>query len=122
MNIVLPRTTPGYANADAMSYPLMPTVRRISLPARTVLIIDSVFSPHDEVVNGSPQFNSVNPAGRWRSFASRHDSGGVINFVDGHAGYYRTKVVQDSGSMTGTTVENSGAELIWNPPYRAANP
>ncbi|MBC8002570.1 MAG: type II secretion system protein [Opitutaceae bacterium] len=122
MNIDLKRTSAGYANADAMTYPLMPKVSSIPLPARTVLIFDSVFSPRNEVVNGSPQFNSVNPANRWRSYATRHDNGGVIAFIDGHAGFYTTQKVQEGGSMSGAAQETSGSELIWNPPYRTSNP
>jgi hypothetical protein len=74
------------------------------------------------VVNGSPSFNSVNPANRWRSFASRHSLGGEVLFVEGHVGYYKTAVVQAGGTMTGNAQETHGAPLIWNPPYRAQNP
>jgi prepilin-type N-terminal cleavage/methylation domain-containing protein/prepilin-type processing-associated H-X9-DG protein len=85
MNIDLKKRTPT-VNFD---YPEMPRVSAIQNPAATVLLFDNVFNPRTEVVNGSPQFNSVNPANRWRSFAVRHEGGGNINFLDGHACHKR---------------------------------
>ena len=122
MNIDLKRATPGYANSDAYQYPQMPKLVQIAKPDCTVMLFDAVFNPVTEVVNSSPQYNSVNPANRWRSFASRHDAGGVINFIDCHAAYYKTVLVQASGTMSGTAQETNNAPLIWNPPYRLANP
>jgi prepilin-type N-terminal cleavage/methylation domain-containing protein len=122
MNIDLKRKTPGYAAADAYAYPTMPRLTSIPRTADTVFLFDCVFSPSQEVVNNSPSFNSVNPANRWRSYASRHSQGGEILFVEGHVGYYKTSFVQAGGSMSGTAQETAGATLIWNPPYRLANP
>jgi len=104
------------------TYPEMPKVTGILRPTITVFLFDFVFSPSQEVVNSSPQYNSVNPAGRWRSFASRHTKGGNIAFLDGHVGHYKTSVVQDSGTMSGSTTEYANRPLIWNPPYRAKKP
>ena len=122
MNIDLKRQTPGYATANAYPYPHMPKLVNISKPVDTVFMFDCVFSPSQEVVNGSPQYNSVNPANRWRSFASRHSNGGDINFLDGHVGYYKTAAVQAGGTMTGSAQEVAGSPLIWNPPFRALHP
>jgi prepilin-type N-terminal cleavage/methylation domain-containing protein/prepilin-type processing-associated H-X9-DG protein len=122
MNIDLKRQNAGYANADAYDYPTMAKIGGIPKPARTVLIFDQVFSPTLEKVNGSPQFNGVNPANRWRNYAVRHSGGGVVNFVDGHAAFYNGKIATNSGTFTGGAQEFAGAELIWNPPYREANP
>jgi hypothetical protein len=122
MNIDLKRISAGYANADAAPYPKMPKLGDISKPSDTVLMYDTVFNPVSEVVNGSPQFNSVNPANRWRSFAARHDVGGVVNFVDTHAEYVKTSVATNGGTMSGTAMEFKGSKLIWNPPYRKINP
>ncbi len=103
-------------------YPQMPKLTAIPKPTDTVFLFDCVFSPSAEVVNGSPQYNSVNPANRWRSFASRHSNGGDIVFLEGHVGYYKTAIVQAGGTMTGTATEIPGSPLIWNPPYRALKP
>jgi len=122
MNIDLKRKTAGYANANSFPYPQMPKLASIQRPVDTVFIFDSVFSPTLEVVNSSPQYNSVNPANRWRSFASRHSLGGDIVFLDGHVGYYKTKVVQDGGTMSGNAQEIPGSPLIWNPAFRQSYP
>ena len=104
------------------AYPQMPKLTAIPKPTDTVFLFDCVFSPSTEVVNGSPQYNSVNPANRWRSFASRHSLGGDIVFLAGHVGYYKTAAVQAGGTMTGTATEIPGSPLIWNPPYRLIKP
>ena len=122
MNIDLKRDKPGYANSDAPAYPAMPKISKVVKPTDTVFLFDCVFSPTMEVVNGSPQFNSVNPANRWRNFASRHKKGGMIVFIDGHSGYWKTEVVQAGGTMSGAAAELPGAPLIWNPPYRVVKP
>jgi len=114
MNIDLKHSTAGVN----YTYPLMPKMLKIKHPVDTVLMFDFVFSPSTEVVNGSPQFNAVNPAGRWRSYASRHNKGGIINFVDGHSSYWKTGIVQASGTPSGAVTEFKDSALIWNPPYR----
>jgi prepilin-type N-terminal cleavage/methylation domain-containing protein len=114
MNIDLKKATES-ANVD---YPKMPKVTNFRIPAATVLMFDCVFNPSTEIVNSSPQFNSVNPANRWRSFASRHNVGGVINFLDGHAKYYKDRYVTNgAGGFEART-----ADIIWNEPYRQQNP
>ena len=116
MNIDLKRVKPGYANADAAPYPGMPKIVNFNKAAATVLLFDCVFNPSTEIVNGSPQFNSVNPANRWKSFAARHFKGGVLSFLDGHAKYYK-----DSYVITNADTEIFNGDIIWNAPYRAAN-
>lgn len=122
MNIDLKRVSAGYGTGNVG--PSMPKITSVQKPVDTVFLFDGVFSPSLEVVNGSPQFNSVNPANRWRSFASRHSNGGDINFLDGHVGYYKTKTVQDGGttSAQGGAAEFPGSPIIWNPPYRLVYP
>ena len=114
MNIDLKKRTSAF-NFD---YPDMPRMSSFQKPSSTVLLFDNVFNPRTEVVNGSPQFNSVNPANRWRSFASRHEQGGNINFLDGHAAYFKLSVVQSGAGAN----EGLNPDLIWNAPYRAQNP
>jgi prepilin-type N-terminal cleavage/methylation domain-containing protein/prepilin-type processing-associated H-X9-DG protein len=91
MNIDLKKRTPT-VNFD---YPDMPRIAGFANPSATVLLFECVFNPKTEVVNGSPQFNSVNPANRWRNFANRHQKGGNINFLDGHAQYFTLSAVQN---------------------------
>jgi prepilin-type processing-associated H-X9-DG protein len=95
----------------------MPKLTSIRKPAATVFMFDQVFNPTLEIVNGSPQFNSVNPADRQNSFASRHSKGGVINFLDGHASYYKTTYIQSNPSSKGED-EPLLPDVIWDVPYR----
>ena len=41
-----------------------------------------------------------------------HTKGGVINFADGHAAYWKTAVVQAGGSASGTAFELP--DLLWS--------
>ena len=66
----------------------MPKVSQIKRPLETVFMFDCLFSPNTE--GAAIQYNSVNPANRWRSFASRHNKGGNIIFIDGHVEYFKT--------------------------------
>ena len=114
MNIDLKKQTES-AN---ITYPRMRKIGDFKNAAVTVLLFDCVFNPSTEIVNASPQFNSVNPANRWRSFASRHNSGGVINFLDGHVKYFKDHYVTNGAS----TYEARLGDITWNDPYRQANP
>jgi prepilin-type N-terminal cleavage/methylation domain-containing protein/prepilin-type processing-associated H-X9-DG protein len=114
MNIDLKRTASGTA-----TYPQMPKMTAFSNPTATVFMFDCVFDPVTEVVNASPQYNSVNPANRQNSFASRHSNGGLINFFDGHASYFKTSYIQDNPSSGGYN-EPLLPDVIWDAPYRGA--
>ncbi len=114
MNIDLKRGPDG---TTPLPYPMMPKLTGFRNPSATVFMFDIVFDPATEVVNTAPQYNSVNPAGRQRSFASRHEKGGVINFLDGHVGYYKTSYIQDNPS-TGGYDEPFLSDVIWDAPYR----
>ena len=67
----------------------MPKLSAFKKPTATVLMFDVVYNPVSEIVNGSPGFNSVNPANRYKSLGVRHEKGTVLNFSDGHASYYK---------------------------------
>jgi prepilin-type N-terminal cleavage/methylation domain-containing protein/prepilin-type processing-associated H-X9-DG protein len=117
MNIDLKRQANG---TSTMPYPSMPTVTSLRHSSQTVFLFDCVFDPVTEVVNGSPQYNSVNPANRQNSFASRHDKGGNIVFFDGHAHYFKTSYIQSNPSSGGEG-EPLLSDVIWDPPYRLNN-
>lgn len=120
MNIDLKRTaTSPYTST--YPYPSMPKLTSFAQPVATVFLFDCVFDPITEVVNGSPQYNSVNPANRQNSFASRHSKGGIINFFDGHASYFKTAYVQTKTTSPPPGGEGEGIlpDIIWDAPYRA---
>ena len=120
MNIDLKKSDTAGVTGPNIAFPDMPRMGQIIKPTSTVMMYDSVFDPAGEVVNTSPQFNSVNPANRWRSFAVRHSSrGGNIVYMDGHSSFTDTNKVlpqQANGN------EKLGVDIIWNNLYRAANP
>jgi len=96
------------------AYPRMPKLSDLRKPTSTVLMFDVVFNPVTEVVNSSPQFNSVNPANRYRSIGTRHDKGTVINFADGHAQYFRISAVTNTAVGTASNGEPLNPDIIWD--------
>ncbi|MFZ0828558.1 MAG: type II secretion system protein [Verrucomicrobiia bacterium] len=119
MNIDLKRGPDG---TTPLPYPTMPKLTSFRDPSAVVFIFDQVFDPVTEVVNSSPSYNSVNPAARQRSFASRHNNGGIINFMDGHASYFKTSYIQGNPSKSGGYGEPLLSDVIWDAPYRASSP
>ena len=120
MNIDLKKSDGSGVGGPPLAYPAMPLLAQFSQPTRTVLMFDTVFDPLGEVVNASPQFNSVNPANRWRSFAVRHSgNAGNIVFLDGHASQVNTNTVLPQQANSN---EKLGVDLIWNSLYRELNP
>ena len=90
----------------------MPRLTAMPKPSATVMMFDVVFNPVTEVVNGSPQYNSVNPANRYRSLGVRHERGTVINFCDGHSSYYKYSYLTNYPGFPGS--EPQLPDIIWN--------
>lgn len=107
----------GSGATDYYNYPAMPKIANLFRPSSVVFMFDCCFNPVTEVDNSDPTFNSVNPANRFKSFASRHSSGGVINFCDGHAQYYKIFYVTN-GADFANKVEALRPDIIWNDVYR----
>jgi prepilin-type N-terminal cleavage/methylation domain-containing protein len=102
------RTTGG-------KYPAwMPKLASLPKPSSTVLMFDVVFNPVTEIVNGSPGYNSVNPANRYRSIGVRHDAGTVLNFCDGHANYFKIAFVTNTDMGVTPSQEPRNQDIIWN--------
>ena len=70
MNIDLKKLDGAGVNGTNMTFPNMPRMAQILKPSSTVMMFDTVFDPVTEVVNTSPQFNSVNPANRCLLYTS----------------------------------------------------
>jgi len=122
MNIDLKRKNDGtYSSANinaTKTVVYMPKTTSMRNPTAVVFLFDNVFDPVSEAdVNGSPTFNSVNPANRQKSFASRHSKGGTINFFDGHSSYFKLTYIQSNPS-TGGKQEPLLPDVIWDLPYR----
>ena len=124
MNIDLKHNKPLYSpiSTTCYTYPQMPRITQIKRPVETVFMFDCAFSPSIENDVSSPDYNSVLPAARWRSFASRHSKGGNIVFVDGHVEYFKADVIRGGGNVSPATAqEYTWSPVIWNPPYRDAH-
>jgi len=119
MNIDLKRKNDGTYTAVNKNgnMVIMPKLTNLRTPSATVFMFDIVFDPVTEVVNPSPQFNSVNPCGRQNSYASRHNKGGIINFFDGHSSYFKTAYIQNNPSTAGEK-EPLLSDVWWDLPYR----
>lgn len=117
MNIDLKREDNGTTPIPYLGSPNMPKATAFKQPTATVFMFDCVFDPVTEVVNGAPQYNSVNPANRQNSFGSRHTQGGNICFFDGHSTYFKTAYIQANPSGGGES-EPLLPDVIWDPPYR----
>jgi prepilin-type N-terminal cleavage/methylation domain-containing protein/prepilin-type processing-associated H-X9-DG protein len=125
MNVDLKRANDGTYTAinKIGNRVIMPKLTSMRNPTATVFMFDIVFDPVTEIVNGSPQFNSVNPCGRQNSYASRHNKGGIINFFDGHSQYFKTSYIQvppygTSPASAGGEKEPLLSDVWWDLPYR----
>jgi prepilin-type N-terminal cleavage/methylation domain-containing protein/prepilin-type processing-associated H-X9-DG protein len=101
----------GNGTTEDYPYPNMPKIGTIPVPTATVNYFDCAFDPILEVVNASPEYNSDNPANRFRSIADRHDSGTVIGFIDGHATYFKIFAVTNNPS---NATEPQNPDIIWD--------
>ncbi|HEY5043832.1 MAG TPA: prepilin-type N-terminal cleavage/methylation domain-containing protein [Verrucomicrobiae bacterium] len=80
----------------------------IRTPSYQVFIFDAKFSPTLEGGRNSGTY----PAGRADYYPSRHNNGGVIGFLDGHASYYKTAYVTNGYA---NRVEAMNPDIWWNP-------
>jgi prepilin-type N-terminal cleavage/methylation domain-containing protein len=115
MNIDLKKLTPD----TDLPYPDMPKMSVLAKPSAVVLMVDTVFNSKEW--NFSNDYYSVNPAVRWRQFPRRHNgqNGGILAFIDGHSSFYKYGYVVPNPDQPNELLR---PDIIWNPPYRVANP
>ncbi|HEV2695795.1 MAG TPA: type II secretion system protein [Verrucomicrobiae bacterium] len=111
------------APGDYMPFPQEPKLSSLSKPSATVFMSEAVFSYTEGQAAGYRMDNhscSISPALRWRSFPSRHsNSGGILNFTDGHASFYKMDYVN---RQQANRWEWLNPDIVWNPAYRTSNP
>ncbi|MGO8698199.1 MAG: type II secretion system protein [Limisphaerales bacterium] len=113
----------GTANASDLlgnTYPYgtMPKLSNLPKPSATVLLFDAAFNPYTELDNANPIYNNQLPGLRFKTLASRHFTGAVLNFCDGHAQYYKDHYLTNGANFS-EKLEAPVGDVIWNPAYRA---
>jgi prepilin-type N-terminal cleavage/methylation domain-containing protein/prepilin-type processing-associated H-X9-DG protein len=83
----------------------------VPIPAAQVFLFDAKFSPTLEGGRNSGTY----PAGRCDYFPTRHGSGGIIGFLDGHASYYKCYYVTNGYQSLGNREEARNADIYWDP-------
>jgi hypothetical protein len=99
-------------------YPTMGKISNLQKPSATVLMFDVAFSPSTEVDNANANYNSTLPGLRFKTLASRHFKGAVLNFTDGHASFYKDYYLTNGANFAGD-IEAPVPDVIWNPAHRA---
>ncbi|MGA9451538.1 MAG: type II secretion system protein [Verrucomicrobiia bacterium] len=93
---------------NAPWWPNMVKMTSIRNPSAQVFMFDATFSPTLEGGRNSGTY----PAARFDYFPQRHNQGGVICFLDGHAAFFTQNYVTN-GCVGRVEAENS--DIIWNP-------
>ena len=93
---------------NAPWWPNMVKMTTIRNAAAQVFMFDATFSPTLEGGRNSGTY----PSDRFDYFTQRHNLGGVIGFLDGHAAYFKQNYVTN-GCVGRVEAENS--DIIWNP-------
>jgi prepilin-type N-terminal cleavage/methylation domain-containing protein/prepilin-type processing-associated H-X9-DG protein len=95
-------------------YPNMPKLSTIRFPSYQVFFTEEAFSPTIENYTSTPADNGIYPAERWSNFPKRHDEGGVLSFLDGHAAWF-TWVYVYNANAGGSRVEKLNPDIWWDP-------
>jgi prepilin-type N-terminal cleavage/methylation domain-containing protein/prepilin-type processing-associated H-X9-DG protein len=86
----------------------------IRYPSSQVFMFDAKYSPTLEGGRNSGTY----PAARWDYFPVRHNKGGVIGFLDGHASYYKQYYVTNGAGGAGNLSRQEAMgnnDIWWNP-------
>ncbi|MEJ0090510.1 MAG: type II secretion system protein [Limisphaerales bacterium] len=102
---------------NSAAYPNMPKFGAIRKPAAVVLFTDVLFSPTLEPYTSSSSRNGIFPAARSSGFSNRHNGGGTLLFIDGHAAIYkRSYVTNGAPNESGANrKEKFNSDIWWNP-------
>jgi prepilin-type N-terminal cleavage/methylation domain-containing protein/prepilin-type processing-associated H-X9-DG protein len=88
-------------------------VKTASIPIASaqIFLFDATFSPTLEGGRNSGTY----PAGRWDYFPQRHNKGGVIGFLDGHAQFYKYSYVFNPTPTPTSRNEKLNPDIYWDP-------
>jgi prepilin-type N-terminal cleavage/methylation domain-containing protein/prepilin-type processing-associated H-X9-DG protein len=112
-------------NGNDFVYPNMPKLTSIRnpSPSSVVFMTEFCFSPTLEswqipTPPSPPLQNGCFPACRWSYFVKRHNNGGNIVFLDGHAQYYKWSYIYNPLGVNAPgqgRVELENSDVVWNP-------
>jgi prepilin-type N-terminal cleavage/methylation domain-containing protein len=115
-------TATSDSEGESYEYPEMPKLNVLPKPSATVLMFDQLFDPATEPYAenaADTAYDSENPADRFKFLASRHNTGAVLNFCDGHSQYFKDYYLTN-GANFGASLEAPKPDVVWNPAYRVA--
>ena len=119
MNIDLKATTPITTGYGKLPYPQTVKLSSVIQSSATVLLTEQTFNPLTEHLPGGASDdadNGIFPCCRSFRFASRHNNGGNLVFMDGHSEYFFHNYItngapNDSGA---NRAEKLNPDVIWN--------
>lgn len=119
MNIDLKATTPIGSSYSRIPYPFMPKTTSVRRASATVLLSEAAFSPTGEKYLANPADSSRNgifPAARSYRFGGRHNLGGNLVFIDGHAAYFKRSYITNGAPSDGGAdrAEKNNPDVVWN--------
>jgi prepilin-type N-terminal cleavage/methylation domain-containing protein/prepilin-type processing-associated H-X9-DG protein len=96
---------------NSFAWPAMPKLASLHFPSAQVLLFDATYSPNLEGGRNSGTY----PAARWNYFPKRHNNGGIIGFIDGHASFYKYDYVFNPNPTPDSREEKRNGDIYWNP-------
>ena len=96
---------------NMFTWPNMPKLANLRYPSAQVFLFDATFSPTLEGGRNSGTY----PADRWDYFSKRHNNGGMIGFVDGHAAFFKYDYVFNKNPTPVNREEKANSDIYWNP-------
>lgn len=97
------------------TWPGMPKITSIRRPAAQVFMFEQFFS---YALEGQQRNAGTYPADRWNYFPKRHNNGGIIGFIDGHAAYFKQNYVTNATAsvrQVSAKEEGRNPDIYWNP-------
>jgi len=96
---------------NAPYWPTGVKVTSIRHPSAQVFMFDAKYSPTYEGGRNSGTY----PAARWDYFSGRHGKGSVIQFLDGHAAFFRSTITNSAGAGCARQEDMNNPYVWWNP-------